>query len=412
MADRARVLTDDGAPRTGVPHASAGRWQRLPWWVRVSLVYAAARLLTTIALAYTATRLTPASRAGANPDFFSYTTLWDGYWYWYIAAVGYPTELPTDAAGYVAENQWAFMPVYPGVVSAVSALTGAWWPAAAFFVSLLCGFGAALVIYRLFLLRLDEDASFFATVLFSVSPMSFILQMAYAESMQLFLLAVALYLLVRRSWGWLFPVVAVLALTRPTGLALALALGLYWIVRLIRREVDPFPAQERLLAGALAVFSGVMGLVWPAAAWLATGSVTAYTDTELAWRAPIIGQQPLLPFAPWFQAGNLWLGFPLGAILVVLVAAAFGAILVSPPVKRLGVEMRLWMASYALYLLAVFFPQSSTFRLLMPMFPLAGVLAQPRNACYRAGVVLLSLALQFAWLWLTWGPVATFLSVP
>ena len=44
----------------------------------------------------------------------------------------------------------------------------------------------------------------------------------------------------------------------------------------------------------------------------------------------------------------------------------------TPAVKRLGVDLRFWVASYALYLLAVFFPQSSTFRLLMPMFPLLG----------------------------------------
>ncbi|HEY8588059.1 MAG TPA: hypothetical protein VIL55_00770 [Naasia sp.] len=412
MADRARVLTDVGAPQAGAPHGRSNGWLRLPWWLRVSLVYAAARLLTTIALAYTATQLTPASRAGANPDFFRYITLWDGYWYWYIAAVGYPTVLPIDATGHVAENQWAFMPVYPGVVSAVAGLTGSFWPAAAFFVSLLCGFGAALVIYRLFLLRLDEDAAFFATVLFSVSPLSFILQMAYAESMQLFLLALALYLLVRRKWGWLFPVVAVLALTRPTGLALALALGLYWIVRLMRRDRDPFAPRERLVSGALAVFSGVMGLAWPAAAWIATGSISAYTDTELAWRAPVIGHQHLLPFAPWFQAANLWFGFPLGVIIVVLITVAFAAILLSPPVRRLGIEMRLWMASYGLYLLAVFFPQSSVLRLLMPMFPLAGAIALQRNVLYRVGVVLLSLALQFAWLWATWGPLTTYWSVP
>ena len=46
--------------------------------------------------------------------------------------------------------------------------------------------------------------------------------------------------------------------------------------------------------------------------------------------------------------------------------------------ERDGVDVRFWLASYALYLLAVFFPQSSTFRLLVPMFPLLGVVAQPR----------------------------------
>ncbi|BDZ44594.1 hypothetical protein GCM10025866_05030 [Naasia aerilata] len=208
------------------------------------LVYAAARVLTTIALALTATQLTPQSRAGANPDFFSYTALWDGYWYWYIAAVGYPHQLPLDAAGHVAENQWAFMPVYPWFVSGLAAVTGTFWPAAAFLVSLLFGFGAALLLYRLFLLRLAEDQAFFAVVLFSVAPLSFIFQMAYAEAMHTFLLVLALYLLTQRRWLWLFPVTAVMALTRPSGLAFALALSIYWLVRFRMRDRDPFPGES------------------------------------------------------------------------------------------------------------------------------------------------------------------------
>ncbi|WP_307807368.1 hypothetical protein [Naasia sp. SYSU D00948] len=387
-------------------------WRRTPWWARVLFVYGGARALTTIALAFTAGQLTPQSRAGADPDFFSYSALWDGYWYWYIAAVGYPTELPLDAAGYVAENQWAFMPVYPFLVSALAALSGAWWPVAAFTVSLLFGFGAAVLLYRLFLLRLDEDQAFFGVVIFSVSPLSFIFQMAYAEAMHTFLLVLALYLLIRRKWGWLFPVTAVMALTRPSGLAFALTLALYWLVRLVQRDRDPFPRREQVVVGGLAVFSGVMGLFWPAAAWIATGSITAYTDTELAWRAPIIGHQHLVPFAPWFQAFDFYLGAPLGAIVVVLIVGAFALSLVLPSVRRLGVEMRLWVVSYALYLLAVFFPQSSTFRLLIPMFPLAGALAQPRSVLYRISVIVVSLVLQFGWLWLTWGPVSSWWTVP
>ena len=376
------------------------------------LVYAGARVLTTIALALTATQLTPQSRAGANPDFFSYSALWDGYWYWYIAAVGYPTELPLDAAGHVAENQWAFMPAYPYFVSILSALTGAWWPIAAFVVSLLFGFAAALMVYKLFRLRLDEDQSFFGVVLFSVSPLSFIFQMAYAEAMHTFLLALALYLLLRRKWGWLFPVTAVMAVTRPSGLAFAFALSLYWVVRFVQREKEPFPVRERWISGGLAVFSGILGLAWPIAAWIATGSLSAYTDTELAWRAPLIGYSHLVPFAPWFQAFGLYFGTPLGWIVVGLIVAAFAIVLFLPAVRRLGLEMRVWLAAYASYLLAVFFPQSSTFRLLIPMFPLAGALAQPKSTAYRIGAVLVSLVLQFAWLWATWGPVSSWWSVP
>jgi hypothetical protein len=76
--------------------------------------------------------------------------------------------------------------------------------------------------------------------------------------------------------------------------------------------------------------------------------------------------------------------------------------LVSRPVKALGVDVRLWLVSYALYLLAVFFPQSSTFRLLVPLFPLVGALAVPRSRLYRVAVVLAVIALQWVWLLVAW----------
>jgi hypothetical protein len=56
-----------------------------------------------------------------------------------------------------------------------------------------------------------------------------------------------------------------------------------------------------------------------------------------------------------------------------------------------------------LYLAAVFFPQSSTFRLLMPTFPLLGALAVPRSRIFRILLVLASVAGQVLWLhWCWW----------
>jgi hypothetical protein len=59
--------------------------------------------------------------------------------------------------------------------------------------------------------------------------------------------------------------------------------------------------------------------------------------------------------------------------------------------------------SCGLYLLAVFFPESSTFRLLRPMFPLLGAVAQPKSVAYRVSVVLVFIAAQTGWLLLCWG---------
>ena len=72
-------------------------------------------------------------------------------------------------------------------------------------------------------------------------------------------------------------------------------------------------------------------------------------------------------------------------IALVLLVAVFAILLFSPAVRRLGVDLRFWVAAYSLYLLAVFFPQSSTFRLLMPLFPLLGAIAHAAQPRYRVG---------------------------
>src|SRR5690606_6686155 len=259
----------------------------------------------------------------AQPDYFSFASLWDGTWYYVIAVAGYPSELPVTAEGHVAENAWAFMPVYPMFVRGLMFLTGFSWHEMAVIVSVVFSLATALAFYRLMRLVLPESNSLFAVVLLCVAPLTPITQVAYAESMHAFLLTVALYLLLKRRYGLLYPVVAIMALTRPTGLAFALALALHVGHRWFIRRRDPFPVSERVASVGLAVFSGVMGFAWLLIAWAVTGSFTAYTDTELAWRAPYIGYQELVPFAAWPQGAQFWLGSVAGPIVLGIVAVGF-----------------------------------------------------------------------------------------
>ncbi|WP_285113407.1 hypothetical protein [Leifsonia sp. fls2-241-R2A-40a] len=387
---------------------AGGPWWTL-WWVRVLGVYLGARVVTTVILLSFAAAEGANAWTAASPDYFSFANLWDGRWYEIVAGGGYPASLPTGDGVHVSENAWAFLPGYPWLVDAVMFVTRLPWAPAAVLVSFVAGAGAALVFHQLMRrVGLGRSASLFAVVLFCFSPVSPLFQVAYAESLYLLLLATALLLLVERRYGWLFPVVLAMAFTRPSGLAFALALVLHVGYRWWRRRDDPFPVRERVLSVTLAAFSGLAGVAWPAIAGAATGSWTAYTDTELAWRAPYIGYTHLLPFAPWFQGADWWasamLGIPgwVGVVALVVIVALFGVLLFSPAVRRLGVDLRFWIAAYSLYLFAVFFPQSSTFRLLMPLFPLLGALALPRSRVYRVGMVVLFVALQIGWVAICW----------
>jgi hypothetical protein len=385
-------------------------WRRIPWWGQALLIFGAARVVTTGILLVVAAGQPANAWTGPSPGYADFASMWDGRWYNIVAESGYPSVLPRTEEGHVGENAWAFMPVYPAVVRLLMLLTWAPWAPTAVFVSVACGFASAVVVARIFRMVLPAGTAMFAVVCYSVSPLSPILQVAYAESMHLLLLAVALYLVMRRRYWVVLPVIAVASFTRPSGLAFALFLLLHVLHRWWTRRRDPFPAREAIAASVAAVVSGVLGFGWLLVAWAVTGSLTAYTDTELSWRSAYIGYTELVPFAGWFQGLDWWAvnglglsaGFWWGTAGVVLLVAFAVALLLSPAGKRLGVDLRLWVASYLLYLFAVFFPQSSTFRLLVPVFPLAGVLAQPRSVVYRSAIVVLSIAAQVGWILIAW----------
>ena len=362
------------------------------------VVYAASRLLTT-ALMLLAARTQIASPWGpASPSSLQYATFWDTGWYRTILLHGYPSELPVDAAGHVQQNAWAFMPVYPAVVRVAEVVTGATFEAAAVGVSVVAGAGAVLVLHRLLSRVLPPSATMTAVVIVCVAPLSPLFQVGYAESLATLLLLTALLLLVDRRYGALVPVAVLLAFTRPLGVAFALALVLHGIHRLAASRRDPFPARERARVLVAVLAAGAAALAWPLVAAVRTGSLTAYTDTELSWRAGYTGYRPLVPFEGWFDGARFWIGGVPGVVAAILVAAAFAGLLLLPAVRALGPDLRIWVAAYGVYLLAVLFPQSSLFRLLLPMLPLAGALALPRSRAYRVALVLLLVVGQ--WLWI------------
>jgi len=204
---------------------------------------------------------------------------------------------------------------------------------------------------------------------------------------------------------------AVLAFVRPGALAFALLLALHAIVRWVTRGRDPFPPREIVALVVSGLATAALGFAWLITAGVVTGEPTAYLDTELAWRAPYVGHDELVPFTPWFVGAHWWAWFGgmsetaawiIGPALLVVLLLGWAAVLLSPAGRALGVDLRFWLVSYSIYLLAVFFPQTSTVRLLMPLAPALGVAALPRSRVYRVIVVLAGVALQVVWVWRFW----------
>ena len=354
----------------------------------------------------------PGARIGQHASLVTAMSAWDGQWFELIARSGYPAHLPVGSGGLILSNAWAFLPAYPYLADVVALVRPDLWPQAAELLSTLFCLGSAVLLALLLKPHVGERGAQRAVWLFVLSPVAFFLQAAYSESMGLFLTFGALCLIDRGRYLLAMLPAVVLAFTRPGVQALALAVAIQlagrWVVA--RREGGRLPLSTLARGGALLVVATVTGFAWEWIAGAVTGRPDAYLATELAWRASWMGVHRFLPGVAWLFAAHFWFG-PFGPIVFGLLLGGFTALLLSRPGRQVGLVSWAWTFSWGLYLLGVFFPQSSVFRLLLPFAPIGGAAAGMRRGIFLT-VLGLGIAAQGVWLYCTFGGWQYFWSVP
>lgn len=370
---------ESAAPERAVRPQSARELTGARLSVIALLVFAASRLVTSAFVAQAAARQVPYEPwTGPEVTFLDMSVFWDGSWYRHIVESGYPSELPIDAAGNVAQNAWAFYPVLPRLAGGLMALTGMDFRLAGTLVSLVAGAAAAVLMVHLFARYAPAPVAVAAMGLWAVQPAAASLQIAYTESVAMLVLVALLTALIDRRWWLVAALAVVLGLTRPIAVPVALVVGVvvlleartWWLTR-------PRPSARALAlpVGAAAV-SGVGALLWPTIVSLRTGRTDAYSETMAAWRS---GHE-IVPFRPWIDntAVILFSGSSSPRLSAALAVAALAAFLLAaalgPWAERLPLELRLWMLAYPAYLAVVLDVGTSLVRYAVPLFPLALVL--------------------------------------
>jgi hypothetical protein len=366
---------------------------------KVFLIWAASRVVTFFAYlgVFTFTRHN-FSLGFIVRRFPTFVDTWDARWYRKIFLNGYPRALPHNAQGHVEGNAWAFLPGYPVTVRTFDFVLHRGWNILSPAVAVLFGFFAAWILFLILRDIFGKPTALWAVVLFSACAVSPIFQTGYAESMALFFTLFALRLTIQGKYLWALVPLALWSLTRPGELAFSLVFaGLAFIAW---RKKEQF---WRLLVAAAG--SAFLGLLWPLIAWASTGIPKAYFETENAWRESSTGSSNIYLVEGWFVSANHYFGPLFGPILVLAVWAIAAWILFLPSLKRLGTVARLWIASYFLYLVLVFYPQSSTLRILIPNLIIVGAFASAtvrlRN-WQKVLIVLAFVATQVLWIVFFW----------
>ena len=511
--------------------------------------------------------------SAAKPSYLQHVAFWDSEWYYRVATQGYPdsTSLPIGQDGRVGQNTWAFMPIYAYLSGGLAKLLSANYYACAVVVAWLGSALAALGLDAWMRPRVGKAASLLGVAIFFTCGPAIILQLPYAESLGLALVAIGFAVLAKRRFAWAMVVFVLAAFTRPIGVPLGAALGLWWVWEELRArglisasrfdasfssarvyaDADPYAAnydaaaanaapvpneaaiasfetapdltasasfetapqaipappseagavspieadaigtettgsahagpqagdsetsgpeasdssanesatsaiasfeaapiaasaeaspdydvvanyeaatasnapapapappalpsftpmdlsplplssKDRLWLFVTAAVTCAAALTWPLLAWIATGRMSAYVDTETAWRGV-----DLAPFEAWINRSASFGGAHAGVIGLFGVLVLSLCVLSWPQLRQLGRLTWMWCVCYWVYLLIFFDPSSSVFRMLLMVAPLAWAVAarlskRPRAALAVLTVGLISQVLWVAWVW-------------
>jgi hypothetical protein len=327
------------------------------------LLYAATRVVQLLIIVWLA--------PPGGPSVKDRLLAWDGGWFVRVATEGYPHTYTYDSNGQMLGNGLAFFPVYPLLIRGVHAL-GMDAGSAALVVSWIASAVAAVLLYLLGTDLFDRRFGLVLMLLFVTAPMSVVLSMGYSEAV-FSALVIGMFYAVRRG---AFLVAGALglgaALTRPTGLAAAVALALAALLAL-RSGTGGW----RAVVGAVVALLGVPAyLLWVA---VRVGDLNAWFTIQTAgWGTTFDWGASSWDFVyTAFHQGNGWVQVSVALILVAAVGAAMIALRqgVWPPLAVYGVLALVLVVGQAGY-------YHSKPRLLVPvlltLLPLAHVAARAR----------------------------------
>jgi len=386
----AAVPPDDepaDAPAPTVPHRRTVARRRVLAALAPAVVHLAVRAVGVAVLALMA--------AERGTSLTGEVRSWDGLWLLSIAQHGYdgvPASLVDAFGRHTADTPYAFFPGYPAAIAAVGPVTGGNLLAAALLVTTVAGVVAAYGLTRLGELVPggSRRAGLLLVALFAAAPMGVVLSMAYTEALFCALAVWALVGVLRRQWLLAGLCSAAAGLVRPTGSALALAVGLAALVAVVTRRdgVRPWLAVVLAASGLL----GYLGYV----GWR-TGTPLGWFDIQrTGWGSRFDAGVSLARFVGRTLSGGHEL-YDLAVLLTLIGSVVLLAV---------AVRMRLpWplLVYAAVVLLTVWCSDGqihSRVRLIMPAFPLLLLpvaLGLARRRTGTAVAVVVAVVLASAW---------------
>lgn len=213
-----------------------------------------------------------------HPLVKSFAHSWDSRWYLHIAAQGYGHKIWITPQGAV-QSDWAFFPLYPGLIRALTTVLPFTPGQAALLISWIAAGVAAYGVYAIGHHLYGRGVATALVALWAAMPHSVELTIAYTESLFAALAVWSLYCVLKGRWLWAGGLAALAGLSRPSGFAVAGAVCLAAAYEVLRQR-GRVPAS--LWAAAVIAPLGWLGYVL----WVGsqTGDLLGgYFKVQSAW---------------------------------------------------------------------------------------------------------------------------------
>jgi hypothetical protein len=317
---------------------------------------------------------------------------WDAQWYRRIAQDGYGYTVTTSDGRTLSD--YAFFPLYPYIERWVHEVTSLSYINSGVVISALSSIVAALGIFLVVERTIGSKVAFYTVIIWAALPIAAVQTLAYSESLFTALAAWALYFTLKRQWILAGALALLSGLTRPTAIAIVLAVMAGALIELQKRRRD----KSALVAFLIAPL-GMIGYIY----WVGTqldgwGSYFIVTDD---WGNGFDGGQAFVAWiTDFFKDGQ-----PIVGLVILLAISTLIVLLWSLWRKSLPTPLFL----YTLILVSLSLTTSGYFgskpRYLLPAFPLLIPIAIHLNKGRRgnqkfvlAGIVLISFIYGAIWL--------------
>ena len=341
------------------------------------------------ALALVVIAITADSQGSSLTKIFS---RWDAQWYRRIAQDGYGYSVTTIDGRVLSD--YAFFPLYPTLERWLHSATSLSYINSGLAISAISSIFAALGIFLLVERAIGSKVAFYTVILWAGLPIAAVQTLAYSESFFTALAAWALYFLLKRQWLAAGLLALLAGLTRPTAIAIIVAVMVAALIELQKRRRDKNAFIALLIAPL-----GMIGYIY----WVGMqlDGWNSYFEVTKGWGNGLDGGQA---FASWitdfFNDGQ-----PIVGLVILLAISALFLLLWSLWRKSVPAPVFIYTLALVLISLATSGYFGSKPRYLLPAFPILIPIAiwiskkrRPQRVILLAAVLISSLIYGSIWL--------------